>query len=351
MFCKNCGYENKDESSFCVNCGSSLKPAEAPQPEQQPEQQPTIQQQAPVQQTPATPTPGYGQYNQYNSPAQTPIAGAIKALAVSPAFLTAIIAYTFTQVLSVIQNVFGYNSIIGGRTIASLATSVGAVIGAIPSILLIVGLWLIYSSARDKFGRGMRTSGLTMVQVMLIIFSVFIGILSVYVALGALFIGAVGSQLNDIVGWIYIPIPDWFGGIVAIVLIIVFVFVVLLLIMYIKSAIMASEAKKAVAFGLLPKTPSMFVAVIVFISAALSIISSFGSLVSGGILYGGTYILTFLQGIASAVASFSFGIVVIRYRNIVQGLSRAMTQPGIAPNQQNAQYIPQNNQFNNGDFR
>jgi len=56
MFCPKCGQNNADTSTFCVNCGNSLKPAAPPQPPAQPAYPP----QAPLSSyTPQTASPQY----------------------------------------------------------------------------------------------------------------------------------------------------------------------------------------------------------------------------------------------------------------------------------------------------
>ena len=162
MFCSNCGIENVEGAVFCKNCGKNLTQPAVPVKAAKP----------PL--------------------SNNPVLNVIKKVASSPLFLVAIIAYSVQILGSVITaaasgplfsgmiyNIlyeFGadipyefYNILDSIAMAGSGPVIVGTIIGLIPTILICIGLWITYASARSRTSDTMKTSGLTMIKVITVI--------------------------------------------------------------------------------------------------------------------------------------------------------------------------------------
>ncbi|MCD8327532.1 MAG: zinc ribbon domain-containing protein [Ruminococcus sp.] len=180
MFCPKCGAQIPDNSAFCHHCGQAVG------------SQPGSNQQ-------------YVNYNPYQQPcAQTVVApqgsqrvvDKLKSAGSSPLFLISVIAFSLAIVISLITSVYTSTSsnfadtimILANKfgvdydiyitfTTASVASSIfSAVMSSLPSILVAIGLWLTYSSAISKNNR-MKTSGLTLVKVIMVFYMVALDVL------------------------------------------------------------------------------------------------------------------------------------------------------------------------------
>ncbi len=180
MFCPKCGMQIPDDSAFCHHCGQPVN------------SQPGSNQQ-------------YANYNPYQQPyAQTvaqpqgsqKVVDKLKSAGSSPLFLIAVIAFSLTIVISLITSIYTSTSsdfadtimilaskfgvdydIYSTFTTASVASSIfSAVMSSLPSILVAIGLWLTYSSAISKSNR-MKTSGLTLVKVVMVFYMVALDVL------------------------------------------------------------------------------------------------------------------------------------------------------------------------------
>ena len=117
MICKNCGYENNDQSQFCVSCGAVLE-----QPQQTTYQQPYNQQ--------------YNNFNQYQPTAPVPgkgfaIAGMI--LGIVSFFCIPLITGILGIIFGAIAKSKGYR---GGMATAGIVCGILGIIGWILMLLL-----------------------------------------------------------------------------------------------------------------------------------------------------------------------------------------------------------------------
>jgi len=188
---------------FCTKCGKEVPengecPCEQPQPQQPPQQQPQPQQQQPQQvlQQP------WQQYQPapsgFNRPfSSTPAINALKQAGSSPLFAAAAVLYSLLLIFSLVQifiptnimqqvtSIFNeaglydeipsearnmMNTITGG---ISAGTIIVNLIALITPILIGIGMWIHFAASRDKSHDGMRTGGLTMIKVSVIIELVF----------------------------------------------------------------------------------------------------------------------------------------------------------------------------------
>lgn len=130
MICKNCGFDNLDQSQFCVNCGTALEqPVEQPvyeQPQQQNYQQPYNQ--------------PNNVYNNYQQPA--PVPG--KGLAIAGMVLGIISFFCIPLITGILGIVFGGVAKSKGYR-GGMATA-----GIVCGILGLVG-WVLMLAFRGNF--------------------------------------------------------------------------------------------------------------------------------------------------------------------------------------------------------
>ncbi|MBR6502870.1 MAG: DUF4190 domain-containing protein [Clostridia bacterium] len=125
MVCKNCGFDNNDQSQFCVNCGTVLEqPQQAQQPNyQQPYNQPNYQQ------------PYAPQYNNYVPYQQSmPIPG--KGLGITSMVLGIISFFCASFITGILAIIFGGVAKSKGYR-GGMATA-GIVCGIISIALLVI---------------------------------------------------------------------------------------------------------------------------------------------------------------------------------------------------------------------
>lgn len=292
-YCSKCGNQIGDEISFCSRCGAMV-----------------------------------GQVHKVQS--GNPVIDAIKKLGSSPLFLTAVIAYTIAIILSPISSalvsgspafmsyIYQMEEIFGsdyyplyyfmnsseGAVLRTIVTLITTFIEMIPVILIATGLWIIFISARDRKSDRIRTTGFTIIKVIIIISLVF---LCLWLAVAELFLliafviaanNYYGASVVSVFGVLMVIIPLCFTiGIVY----------------YVKVIKTLNTVKRAATTAVPCERVSRFVGICCFISATISAIGSvnvISNLISG---YGFMFTL-FLSGICNAVSSASFGILIFKYR-------------------------------------
>ena len=230
MFCENCGSAIKDGAKFCSQCGAPMKmkstavaaqpsepkteasyrEADAAQPSE-PKTEASYRKADPAQ--PAVPVMPAARYNtsaneSYNnsnyggSNNESRPAGRLQSFVAEAAssglFLVTTILFTAVLVINLLSSIItasfsgnlimgvldevlyqaGYSfNDIGGIGVASslvngfsAGTVVAAIISMIPSILIAVGLWLIFASAKSSQGTSVKPTGFTIIKVMYLIF-------------------------------------------------------------------------------------------------------------------------------------------------------------------------------------
>lgn len=183
--CENCGTANEDERKYCSTCGQELKaaaPVAQTVPYSQPAQSgiPNEHPYASSQGQPYYTQPAESPYTYYNAPVQNypnAVQSAREILS-SPLMLTVIIFLALQSAVSVILSIITLDvnktqDVLNTYTSSIHFSSSGAIVAVIPSILLIVGLLMVYLSAK-KTSSPMSTAGITMLRVLMIIYLVFL---------------------------------------------------------------------------------------------------------------------------------------------------------------------------------
>lgn len=315
MFCPNCGTQNEDRYAFCKQCGSKLTsvpatPAPAPAP---------------------SPAPFAGQSHAAGQP--HPVWNAVKEIASSPLFLTAIIAFSLSLLLQAVQMFrfpgdflsrvgeiarfaeIDYDEIAPLMSFSQGAFSAFAVIALIPSVLVAVGLWMTYVSAQDRENPGMKTAGLTMIKVIHVIQLVFISITLAFTGILFLFLdlliaGRLGfsSDISDILPYGFLSLSVFF---LVIVEVICFTVLILVLLYYAKIIRSINTVKRTLQSGVPSDKVSGFVAVIAYILAGFQALSALSSLAMGNLFGTGV-------ALSSATSMICFGILIYRYKNAMR---------------------------------
>lgn len=304
MVCSNCGAVNPENAAFCQRCGASF----------------------------AQVSPTEVAFSQH------PVVDAAKRIGASKLFLVAAILLSVTLLLTGINTLFVDHDTLGeltslagelgvGENLGALdpeevkgSSAVGALIGMLPSILLTAGVWMTYAAASDRTTSGMKTSGLTMIKVIMIVELVLLCVGTVVievllsVAAGALF------ELGDT------PSSAILGALIG-MLQIAWVPILALMIVYIALMISTiNKVKKTVTTGVAYYKASGFVAVVNFIMAAPVVAVAF---------FGGA--LQCISSLCSAATLVLFGILIFRYRSTLRPFAEMQTMPPVSPPEQNVQ--------------
>ena len=350
-FCPNCGQQMEDADVFCPNCGTSAEsetvngaannaPAgftPGPQP-YQPEPQP--------QYRPVAPQP------QFASPSgQTGLNPAILALkrtATSAPSIIAAILFTVGVVLSIVLSIVSakYMPVVFSNLLRAFEVKnfsiefneasavLSAIGGAIPSLLIVLGLWLTIGAAGNKNSDRMSSAGLTIIKVIQIIsfvcLCIFIGIIVLASIIGI--IASIGAKAN--------------GGVTAALIVLFFVIAgvsVFAIIYFAKVIKTISAAKSVISTGLPNNRASGFVAVMQFISGvsgisfALSLLSARSAVLQLMVdmmrelpseltvivaLIAQVAILLSVSLLVSSLASIFFGITIFKFRGAMNSVSR-----------------------------
>ncbi len=199
MFCESCGSEIKDGAKFCGRCGAPVKMKSAAGAAQ-----PAAAAPVPYPENAAGNTRINGTcYNEDNSESRPARAAGrlqsfVAGAASSKLFLAATIIFTAVLVIDLLSSImtasvggnvilgildevlyqagYSFNDIGGLGMVssvvdwASAGTIVASVIAMIPSILIAIGLWLIFASAKSSRGTSVKPTGFTIIKVIYLIF-------------------------------------------------------------------------------------------------------------------------------------------------------------------------------------
>ena len=319
MFCTNCGQACADNAAFCTNCGKKLT-VNAVRPT-------SAQPAAPV--PPAVPQPP----RPVTQPAQPIAAGdpiqALKRVATSPTYLTAAIALSAAALFAFLQTILNHTNALDalydllyeldleyllsdvyyyGYDAVSAGTVIVTLISMIPALLVIAGVWMIFTAARDPYNSGMSTSGLTLLKVMQIIGLVGMCVAALAMVVVCVIIIGVVSQYRDA------------GPIVAVILFVMILFAALmaLMIVYeIKIIQSIDAARTTIATGVVSGKISGFVGVMAIVFGGFAALSGLGQLFTS--VYAG------LSSLGGATASIAFGMVLFAAKNELQNAGIAVT--------------------------
>ena len=245
---------------------------------------------------------------------------ALRELLLSPLFLTAAIAFSVQILLGIIASAVGPSSFAAAFNTAleetdlyysdpsayyafkdaiSVINVVLAVLSAAPAIMIAVGLWIEFVSAKNRLQK-MTTTGFTMIRIIVVIQLVLTGIFIAVGITGSVVVAIAMSADTDF--WI--------------ALMFLFIFLIagvaFLRIIYLLKVIkMIGSAKDTILLGEKTESASLYVTVMTFISAGLSIITSLGSLLS-------LNIVGFLSSTAAATAAVAFALLIQKF-NVIEG--------------------------------
>lgn len=302
MLCPHCGKNVQDGTVTCPYCGASL------QQNPRPEGATPLYTQPPV----ADPAPEGGA-------AEPPVIRLIRRMVRSPQFLVPAIGYTCMVVLSLMVTLQSASPAAMEMYLAPLATDAqlasladtlstvvtasagGALVGQIPSILVAVGIWMMYAAAAGEPGKPLKTTGLTIIRVIQIISLVLICLVALLmlvifgIALAAI------SQVDDAGAAV---------AVLAVVLVLVAVIIVLEIIYYVKLMGMVNNFRWTIRTGAPMGNVSTYVAVLTIVGGVISL----GTFLTGNVFSG-------LAGVASAVSGIGFGIFLFRYRDEVRKIA------------------------------
>ena len=300
MFCENCGSEIKDGSKFCGRCGApvNIRNAAAAQPPVMPAPKPYSPD---VEENNRTESNFNGGTGGGYSPAgrlQSLIAG----MASSGLFMVTVILFTAALVIQLVSAIgsaaFGGNALmsvidgiisqtgyslndIGGIgtvnaaiNAVSAGTIITTIIAMVPGILTVIGLWLIFASAKSSQGTEVKPAGFTIIKVITLIYfwiMIVVGALAIIILIfGALF---TADYADAAVISIFIVFIVLIAAIVALVCL-----------YYSKIAKMLTSAREAGQGATNRLMISTYVQVITWILAIVMVLALIGSISSAGLL-------------------------------------------------------------------
>lgn len=305
--CPGCGNPVPEEATFCPHCGKPLEgQTDGPR----------------YQSAPGASPPASG--------GESPAIRTLRQLFCSPLYLTVAIGYTVTLVSNLLSLLLtgtglmsedtawvtgltgatGWTGDVGGAMNTAVWSSlVWSVIAQIPAILVVVSLWMMYASARDRSGAPLKTAGLTIIRVIQIIVLVLVGIMMV------LMLGLMGIALTT-VG--FGDNSEVFTPLVAMMLFILVVVVVLVMLYGVQFIRTVDSIRKTIWTGTLQGNISAYVAVCSILGGIVMVLN-----ILLGLLARAPF--TALSGVSGAVSGICFGILLFRCRDEWQRLKAEQT--------------------------
>ncbi len=283
----------------------------------------------------------YNQYNQYNPQpvgANAPVVlQTVKAAFSSPLALVTIIMYTVAVVLSLIGGLMGNSALSSIYTVAANfgidssdlydmmnyingSSIVTTILTAIPSFLIVLGMWLVFSSAKNKIQNTMSTAGFSIFKGVVIYELVLLCIVMAIVEIALIVCIIAADELRY---YINLDSDAVVGVFIALLLLItaIFVMAIIYYVMVIKSL---NTVKKTIVTGQASDKISTYVAVLLFISGGLSGISSLLSFIGSfaAIRYGyWNSLVSATAALLSAAITIMFGVFLITYKGKMRSLS------------------------------
>lgn len=299
MNCPKCGFHFEGTRYYCSNCGAVFDP-DAPETMRADIPKPSAEDQK-----------------------KAAVLSAIKSVGASPLFLIGIIAFTLMVVFDFISNFQAsgsavaetYSPIGGSSQTFDVAYVIGLLIGSIPKVLVVVGLWFSYITARQQQVNSLQTTGLSMIRGVLL-FEMVISTISMVSVIAFLFsdtidvIVSVSMGVDLETGWVHIPL------LVRFVVAILFGSIEALVILYyvklrstlsgIRDSINRAEA--------LPHEVSSFVVVMFYIVGVVIALSFLGSLAGLTTAMAELSVAEALSSLCTTVAYILFAVCLQTYK-------------------------------------
>ena len=264
------------------------------------------------------------EYNTYmNMAPVNPAVAAVKKTGGSALFLIATITYTVLLLLNLISafmpstlstyadllyeityDISVYDTIyaLDGSSI------IGALIGSIPTILIAIGLWMVYGASKAKKPR-VSTGGFTMINAveifMMVLISIALAAVCVILVIASLAVREASSYMNSFSYYGYSgadAVLGFTGTILITVCAILILFCVLAIIYYAKFIGSIRVIKKASNGIVAGKKISLFVIVINFILIGFSVIGLIGNLIAFNFMTFLTNLLTITFNVLITIA-------------------------------------------------
>lgn len=336
MFCPKCGKEVADNVIFCTFCGNKM----------------------PANQDTATEVSEQILCPPFENPlsnAKPELTEMIRKLLLSRTFLVAIISLSAYILFKLLGNFGAYSELSDFLSEAGpygdyagvlynpsgSSSAIGTLIGLIPSILVVIGGWMLYASARKTQSGAISPAGMSVIRVAPIINLVVVCLFAPFlcvVALAASLMGLAGIKYSDSLGGI-------FGvGLMLFLFLLVVAVVIYLIVFGVKSISTVNTLKAAIETGAITKKISKLVIVTCYIFGVISalgvlcsvltqcltgvymyeIANSLGSEYSPNILLTWfSLIMSSLATIGSAVSFFCFGRILSRYKKRLSAIFTA----------------------------
>ncbi len=314
MTCSRCQQTIPDGSVYCPYCGEAC--GATPPPAPTPDYQPPVSYAPPVN---------------YPSPVApaNPVIEAFRSVASSPLLLVAVILLSVSIVLSFLavgENMVSLNEVFGelGEVVNSselnellgevgnLEVSTGNSVGSIWNILLAVGLWMTFASAKKQQST-IATGGLTMVWVVSIISLISTCLLVALVAILSVVLALLvaGSEGGAFAATLAVVLLLLFGGI--------FAFAIVCEVKQMKTI---NVARQTLTTGLPSDKVSMLVIVMAIIAGGVQVLSGLDFL---------TAPLSSLSNAAYGVSTILLAVVGLNYRRAMRQLMAAAPVMPYAP--------------------
>lgn len=295
----------------------------------------------------------------YGQNEQNPIIRAVRAMLTTPLFLVGAIGYSVYGVFQFINRLAGGSEIrqllnmfsrFGGRyssviqrygNMYSGAQMLVTLLSVTPVILIAVGMWLMFASAKSTNQPQLNVTGLTMIRVVIIIQLICVCLVSVIgeIVLISAMVG-VGGMISSYGGGV-----GTVSGIFVVAMLVVAAVAILEIFYYLKLGTMVDTMKNVILTGVPDSEVSKYVEIFCYVMGGLSAISALMSLV-------GMSMYSFLTNAGLATADISFAIFMMKYRTnmnlLIQnpnadiGIARMQGQPVQRQGYQNSQQGYQN---------
>ena len=312
MFCEKCGARISENAAFCEQCGAKVAavPISEPETYSAPDEDMSVsnlsqaeEQIEPYVQPEYFEQEAHKPVNEYRPPADggahrriETVVDIVKRIGSSPLFLIGVIAFSIQLLVTIVPTYSGFMGYIVSvlnymgmfmnvdipyevHYAINMINSYGwglklliNIITNIPTMIVCIGLWVVFSAAKSKKYYGMKTGGLTTIKAVNIYHLVVTCIVCALVELSLVVTIIINANL-------YSSYREYYSGLlasiwitvgVAVLLAIVFTFVILYYAKIIKSI---NNVKRAIATDSADYKASVYVAVWLIIGVVFQILS------------------------------------------------------------------------------